>query len=480
MSTTAVRVAFGPFVYDRSERTLWQDGAPVPLTPKAAEALALLLTEPGALVAKEHLREALWPEGFVEDGNLTQTIYLLRRVLEPGGDGRRFVETVPRRGYRFAAETRLVETPKPNGRVHHEPARRRPRFSFGLAAALFVIILGGLVLSAAQSRIRLYPGLSVDASREYALGRYWWNQRTLEGTDKSIAYFADVVRLAPQSPLGYAGLADAYLMIANHDLLGPRPPYYALAENYARMALARDPHSGEALTTLAFVELDRDHNRDRAERDFQTAMSLNPLHAPAHEFFGIMLLERGKVEEAAAELRRAAELDPVSVPILMWYGVTQYYGHHFEQARVTFRQTLDLDTDNEGALYYLTLTDQQLGKTDESLGLIARQKALERKARDPQKYASTDALAALVELDRGAARVAVLPDLRPSAKRMVDTSLYAALCLRLGRRDDAIAWLRLGIDKELKKMGWATGPLLPYDPELNALADDPRFQKLAS
>src|ERR1700682_1603065 len=103
-----VRLAFRPFTFDREERGLRRDGRTVPLAPKVAEALGLLLAEPGALVEKNALRDTLWPAGFVEDGNLTQTIYLIRRALDPQGDGRAFIETTPRRGYRFVAPVSAV------------------------------------------------------------------------------------------------------------------------------------------------------------------------------------------------------------------------------------------------------------------------------------------------------------------------------------------------------------------------------------
>ncbi|MBM3737450.1 MAG: hypothetical protein FJW39_16845 [Acidobacteria bacterium] len=90
---------FGPFRFDRRDRTLWRDGKLIPLTPKALDTLAALIATPGRLVEKDDLIKAVWPDAFVEEGNLAVQISLLRKTF--GGEG--YIETIPRRGYRFVA-----------------------------------------------------------------------------------------------------------------------------------------------------------------------------------------------------------------------------------------------------------------------------------------------------------------------------------------------------------------------------------------
>lgn len=477
----SVRAVFGPFAFDRTELSLWQDGVPVALTPKAAETLGLLLAEPGVLVTKERLRDTLWPEGFVEDGNLTQTIYMLRKTLDPEGDGRRFIETVPRRGYRFVAPVTLVETP-PLAQRGAPPPLRTVRLRLAAATGVVVLLLAGSLISVAQSRTSMYPGLSTESSRAYALGRAFWNKRTLDATHVSIEYFSEVIKTSPNSALGYAGLADSYLMIANHAMVpGDLKPYYAKAEQYARDALARDPQSGEALATLGFIAYDRDHDRDRAERELRAALALRPLYASAHEFLGVILLQKGNVSEANDELKRAAELDPLSSIILCWLGDTYYYAHRFEDARRALRQSLDLDPNNMEAPYYLTLVHARLGQPREAYALLNGMRQMAMRGHDQHQKKMLDsigALTALVALHAGDRKLAdrMMPDLRPDPKRHVAFEIYAAICLHLGHRDAALAWLRQGINQE----PWMTSRLLQYDPEFAELLGDPRFMKLVS
>jgi serine/threonine protein kinase/tetratricopeptide (TPR) repeat protein len=94
--------AFGPFRLDSEKRVLVRDGTPVPLAPKAAEALLVLVENAGHLVDKDDLMKRVWPDAFVEEGNLNKNIFFLRQLLGEW-DGREYIETVPKRGYRFVA-----------------------------------------------------------------------------------------------------------------------------------------------------------------------------------------------------------------------------------------------------------------------------------------------------------------------------------------------------------------------------------------
>jgi len=101
---------FGLFRFDVSLRVLTKAGEVISLGDKAAEVLLFLLHNAGNLVGKEDLMKEVWPNSFVEESNLTQNIHTLRRVLGDDRVSARYIETVPRRGYRFVAEVRQSET----------------------------------------------------------------------------------------------------------------------------------------------------------------------------------------------------------------------------------------------------------------------------------------------------------------------------------------------------------------------------------
>src|SRR5687768_10070037 len=97
---------FGDFRFDVVKRVLWHRGEMVALAPKATDVLSLLLEQRGNLVERREIIEKVWSDTFVEEGNLNHAISALRRVL-----GNELIQTIPRRGYLFAAAAREV----PNG-----------------------------------------------------------------------------------------------------------------------------------------------------------------------------------------------------------------------------------------------------------------------------------------------------------------------------------------------------------------------------
>ena len=93
---------FGPFRLDSGQRVLLRNGEPVPLQPKALDILLLFVRNPGQLITKERLLSAIWPNLVVEESNLSQNIFVLRKALGDGEPGHRYIVTLPRRGYQFA------------------------------------------------------------------------------------------------------------------------------------------------------------------------------------------------------------------------------------------------------------------------------------------------------------------------------------------------------------------------------------------
>ncbi|MGH9424932.1 MAG: winged helix-turn-helix domain-containing protein, partial [Terriglobia bacterium] len=100
---------FGPFRLETVERTLLRDGHPVSLPPKVFDTLLLLVQRSGHVVDKDELMQKLWPDTFVEESNLAQNVFTLRRVLGEAHDEHPYIETVPKRGYRFVADVKELE-----------------------------------------------------------------------------------------------------------------------------------------------------------------------------------------------------------------------------------------------------------------------------------------------------------------------------------------------------------------------------------
>jgi DNA-binding winged helix-turn-helix (wHTH) protein/Flp pilus assembly protein TadD len=117
---TRLLYEFGPFLLDVTEQLLLRDGRPIPLKPKLFDLLLLLVENSGHVLDKNRLMSTLWPDTFVEESNLTVNIFALRKALGNSRNKHSYIETVPRRGYRFVANV----TEAPNEGVDSVAAER--------------------------------------------------------------------------------------------------------------------------------------------------------------------------------------------------------------------------------------------------------------------------------------------------------------------------------------------------------------------
>jgi DNA-binding winged helix-turn-helix (wHTH) protein/TolB-like protein len=139
---------FGPFRIDPEEHQLLRGEEPVPLTPKAFETLMILVRSSERVVPKDDLMKSLWPDSFVEEANLSQNIFILRKALGETAQNARYVMTVPGRGYRFAQKVREVSDGEASLLVQSQSIhtvaiaeKRRSRSGF-LWAGLAVLAVG--------------------------------------------------------------------------------------------------------------------------------------------------------------------------------------------------------------------------------------------------------------------------------------------------------------------------------------------------
>src|SRR5918993_1381477 len=96
--------SFDVFRVDPVERLLFKENREVPLTPKVFDTLLVLLENSSHVLTKQELMQKVWPDSFVEENNLAQNISVLRKALGQGKQGEHYIQTVPKRGYRFLAD----------------------------------------------------------------------------------------------------------------------------------------------------------------------------------------------------------------------------------------------------------------------------------------------------------------------------------------------------------------------------------------
>ena len=173
---------FGNYRLDTRDRELTRDGQPVPLTPKALAILLALVERHGHIVEKADLMQRVWPDTAVEEANLTQNIFVLRKALGEALGEQKYIATVARRGYRFVADTTEVTDSERGGELASPSTNAGGRASTagwrlalagaGLAVAMAVAVvwLSGQASTARPIRaIAVLPltDLAADADREY-------------------------------------------------------------------------------------------------------------------------------------------------------------------------------------------------------------------------------------------------------------------------------------------------------------------------
>ena len=176
-----VAFEFGPFLLDPAKRSLLRDGAPLSVTPKAFDILLLLIEQRDRVLSKDELLRTMWPETFVEEANLTQHVFMLRKVLNGDGDGPDYIATVPRRGYRFVSKVieRSETQPEPRPSVKSpagSSSRWRTWFPLGCVAlgAVILVLLAlrsvpvgrepGILAVTAFPGLERFPSISPDGN----------------------------------------------------------------------------------------------------------------------------------------------------------------------------------------------------------------------------------------------------------------------------------------------------------------------------
>jgi TolB-like protein/tetratricopeptide (TPR) repeat protein len=207
---------FGAFRFNPAERVLYRGAERVPLSPKVADTLLVLLTHHGRVVEKNELIELVWPDTFVEEGGLARNISALRKALGDDAEGSVHIETIPKRGYRFVAPLGKTPAEAETGAAPHR-AGFRFTIALTLVAATLVLLAAGYLLSFLIRHDRSAPkvksiavlplkNISGDAAQDYfAEGMTDVIATELSKTGLPVIAPASVRSLPPGAPLAEIG-----------------------------------------------------------------------------------------------------------------------------------------------------------------------------------------------------------------------------------------------------------------------------------
>jgi len=191
-----------------------------------------------------------------------------------------------------------------------------------------------------RTRVSTQRALNPDAYQQYLKGRYQWNQYAPEAWKKALEYFTDAIKIDPGYASAWAGVADSYYQMSSLVL----PPHEAMpkAKAAATRALELDETLAEAHASLGMIKAQYDWDGRGAEKEFRRAIELNPSYAIAHQWYGILLHEHVRFDEAIAELNRAQELDPLTLFVGISAAWPLHYRGQYDAAAKQIEKMLDM------------------------------------------------------------------------------------------------------------------------------------------
>lgn len=304
----------------------------------------------------------------------------------------------------------------------------------------------------------------------YLKGRYLQHHRTPEDMRRSIQCFENALAADPNSALAHAGLADSYSLLVDYGLLYPLEGL-PRARAAAEQAVALDPDLAEGHASLAFLRGIYDWNWDDAERHYNRAIALNPGYAPAHHWLAVdhcaML---GQFDRAQKEIEIAIQLDPLSSITREGRGMILTLMRRYPEAIEAYRQLQASDPSFYKAYTSIGRAFAQIGRYDEAIAMLNKGRVLAGNV--PNIIAATGQVYAVSgHPDRARELLGELDEL--ARGRHVPMTAFAVIELGLGECQKALDYLEKGCDG--RESGMAALKVHPlYDP----LRADPRFHAL--
>jgi TolB-like protein len=403
---------FAGFRLNTDKRLLLErDGASVGLTPKAYETLAYLLEHPGAVLEKDQIIRAIWPDTAVEENNLTQNISLLRRVLGEGRGEHRFIATVPGRGYQFVAPVSVVSSgdggqgsveslsiavlPFTNNRTDPEC----DYFGDGLADELIhALSRAGGVRVAARTSAFSFKGKQIHV-REIAaaLGVSFVLEGALRKSDFRLRITAQLVNAATGSSL-WSGRYERE--IGSRDLFDVQDEITEAVMNALRLNLPGGQIGGHRRGAAESPKAHELYLKGRFHlfqmtgpgiqsgiRYFERAIEENPGYAPAYvglahayRMFGLSL-ERPAGEVGSKSKTAALQAVAIDETLAEAHAVLAFtvlwYDWDWHVAERHFKRALALNPDSADTWWMCAHLSSNLLRHGEALGMVARARQLD-------------------------------------------------------------------------------------------------------
>jgi DNA-binding winged helix-turn-helix (wHTH) protein/Tfp pilus assembly protein PilF len=357
---------FGTFRLETARRMLFSGDESTPLPERAFQLLLLLIEAAGEVVSKETLASKVWPDSTVSNANLSQHIYLLRRLLREKATDRSYVMTVSRQGFRFAAR---VDAP-PAG--HAPPAAEAALVAVPASTPVPIATTNG----------------AADPFREYCRGSHLLERRSAQDLWQAIEAFEKAIGVNDTCAPAFVGLARGYSLLAELGYV-PAATAFQKARSAIAQAIAIDPGSAAAHAVLSEVLLFGQWDWSGARAACDHALRLDPSSTLVLQNAVRLRIALGDYAAAQTEAQRALMLDPCSAHLQMLFAQALIYGADYERAipflsnliklqpgchtaKRHLARALILSGDPEQAMNELQLLSQATAATCTDIALLSR------------------------------------------------------------------------------------------------------------
>jgi DNA-binding winged helix-turn-helix (wHTH) protein/tetratricopeptide (TPR) repeat protein len=347
--TDPTHIRFDGWTLTRGSGELTRDGKTQRLPPQPLATLLELLDHAGDVVTRERLVEVLWPTGIVDfDNSLNAVVRKVRVVLGDDSETPRYIETLPRIGYRFVGkiETAPVGAPLVAPPVRKGWAIQRPLI--GVACLLAAVILVALVrhvnheppVAATAAAKPPAPAAAPAVPRRttneraydlYLQGIFNRSRRDINGTDVALGNFQAALNEDPYYADAWAGLAETYSGAAMTQYM-PTIPAYEQARSAALRAIELDETLGHGHAALAHITLMFDHDFAKTEAELKRGIELDPNYSRNWHTLAILRAFQDRLPEAMDAIRRARELEPMTLLYSSNYGLLLYQARRYDEA----------------------------------------------------------------------------------------------------------------------------------------------------
>jgi DNA-binding winged helix-turn-helix (wHTH) protein/Tfp pilus assembly protein PilF len=362
-------IHFDCWTYRRQPRELLRDGVRVRLQDQPLHVLEELLNAPGELVTREHLIAQLWPKRIVEfDAALNAAVRRLRAKLGDEAETPRYIETVPRQGYRFIGAVQawretpavavavepaiasLTRAPPPSSLPPQRASRIMPRADIAIAMAAIIV---GVGLAAAWAR---YTPASPPVGAETVLSseameraKFFAQRRHPGDLERATKEYERALSLAPNLARAWAGLATVRWFEIGEGLQ-PREANLPKIRDAAQRALSLDPQLVEAHIRLGGY-MCSSGQRAAAVEHYEKAVAIDPDNPLVLNILAGLAADEGRWDEAIAFQRRAVAAEPLSLAAAENLADFLFLAGRIEDAKTQFAKVLELDPTQPNQIY---------------------------------------------------------------------------------------------------------------------------------